>query len=67
VEIDAISTTTTIAKMAANCLEYQKQRMYLGYGLLGHVQAKCPTNPLKPFFLVVIEEDATGGSESGKG
>ena len=64
-EIDAIRGTTTLAKTAAERLEYQRQGKCWDCRKSGHIRAKCPTNPSKPLFLATVEEEIT--SESRKG
>lgn len=66
-EIDATSTLTAMAKTATDRIEYQKQGRCWGCGLHGHVRAKCPTNPSKPYSLAVIGEEEDGSTGSGKG
>jgi len=45
-EIDALrGPTTAMVKTPAERLEYQRQGRCWGCGQLGHVRARCPTNP----------------------
>lgn len=66
-ELDAISGTTALAKTAAERLEYQRQGRCWGCGQLGHIRAKCPTNPSKPFSIAAIGSENTSIEEWGKG
>lgn len=66
-EIDAISGTTALAKRAAERLEYQRQGRCWGCGKLGHIRAKCPTNPSKPLSIAALESEDTYIGELGKG
>lgn len=66
-EIDATSASTALAKTAADRMEYQKQGRCWGCGLHGHVRAKCPTNPSKPYSLAVVGEEEYGSIGPGKG
>jgi len=50
-ELGAVHTTTTLTKMATKRLEYR----CWGCGELGHVRAKCPTNPSKPLSIAIVE------------
>lgn len=63
-ELGAVRATSASAKTVAERLEYQRQGRCWGCGELGHVRAKCPTNPSRPLSIV-----ATAGGEgilSGK-
>jgi len=62
-EVDVIHVTTALAKTGAERLEYQRQGKCWGCGLVGHVQAKCPTNLSKPLSIAATGET----SDSGKG
>lgn len=66
-KIDAVSGTTILAKTAAQRLEYQRQGRCWGCGKLGHIRAKCPTNPSKPLSIVALESEDTYIGELGKG
>lgn len=65
-ELDAVHVSTALAKTANERLEYQRQGRCWGCGLLGHIRARCPTNPSKPLSLAVLEEEERGASGSGK-
>ena len=61
-ELGALRVTTALARTAAEHSEYQRQGRCWGCGEVGHVRAKCPTNPSKPLLLAAIN-----GLTSGKG
>lgn len=61
-ELGALRVTTAIARTAAERSEYQRQGRCWGCGEVGHVRAKCPTNPSKPLSLAAID-----GVMPGKG
>ena len=54
-ELGAIQVTTTLAKTDVERLKYQRQGRCWGCGEVGHVRAKCPTNPSKPLSISYIE------------
>ena len=64
-ELGAVRGTSALAKTAAERLEYQRQGKCWGCGRIGHVRAKCPTNPSRPLSLaaMVEENDGTSGKE----
>lgn len=59
-ELGAVRTTTALAKTAGERLEYQRQGRCWGCGELGHVRAKCPTNPSKPLSITAVEFTPSG-------
>lgn len=61
-ELGALRVTTALAKTAIERSEYQRQGRCWGCGEVGHVRAKCPTNPSKPLSLAAID-----GVNPGKG
>lgn len=63
-ELGAVRVTTALAKTPAERLDYQRQGRCWGCGLIGHVRARCPTNPSKPLSLSASEFEP---GESGKG
>lgn len=64
-ELGAIRGAPALAKTAAERLEYQRHGRCWGCGELGHVRAKCPTNPSRPLSIAATTE--SGSSASGKG
>lgn len=66
-ELDVTRVTTTLAKTAAEWLEYHKQGRCWGCGQMGHVRAKCLTNPSKPLSLAASERADMTRVDSGKG
>ena len=65
-ELDAIGGTTALAKTTAERLEFQRQGRCWGCGQLGHIQARCPTNPSKPLSIAALAKEDTKVNESGK-
>jgi Retrotransposon gag protein len=64
-ELGAVRGPPALAKTAAERLEYQRQGRCWGCGELGHIRAKCPTNPSRPLSLAAAT--GSGSSVSGKG
>ena len=62
-ELGAARVTTALAKTPTERLDYQRQGRCWGCGLVGHVRARCPTNPSKPLSLSTLEFEP---GESGK-
>ena len=66
-ELGATRATQALAKTAAERLEYQRQGRCWGCGELGHIRAKCPTNPSRPLSIsatMEMEETASGKEEA---
>jgi len=66
-EIDAMGGTTTLVKTTTKQLEFQRQGRCWGCGQLGHIQARCPTNPSKSLSLVALAKEDAKAKESEKG
>ena len=56
IELGVVWVTTALAKTTVERLEYQRQGRCWGYGEVGHVRAKCLTNPSKPLSISSVEE-----------
>ena len=65
-ELGAVRVTTTLAKMAVERLEYQRQGRCWGCGEIGHVRAKCPTNPSKSLSISSVEGEENDFSGKDK-
>jgi hypothetical protein len=66
-ELDATYTPSmALAKIAADRLEYQRERRCWGCGKMGHIRSRCPTNPSKPLTLVATGDEGRDPKGSGK-
>ena len=65
-ELDAIGGTMALAKIVAEQLEFQRQERCWGCGQLGHIRARCPTNPSKPLSIAALAKEDTKVNESRK-
>lgn len=67
-ELGAVRATSALAKTAAERLEYQRQGRCWGCGELGHVRAKCPTNPSRPLSIAAVAggEGILSGKEGAR-
>lgn len=55
-ELDATKVSMTLAKTAAERLEYQREGRCWGCGQLGHIRSKSPINLSKPLSFAVMDE-----------
>ena len=60
-ELGAICGSPALAKTVAERLEFQRQGKCWGCGELGHVHAKCPTNPSRPLSIAATTEVESSG------
>ena len=65
-ELGVVRVITALAKTAVERLEYQRQGQCWGYGKVGHVRAKCSTNPSKPLSISSVEEKENNFSRKDK-
>ena len=53
IELGVICGPSTLAKIVVDRLEFQHQSKCWGCGELGHVCARCPTNPSRPLSITI--------------
>ena len=61
-----VRITTTLTKIAAERLEYERQGRCWGYGEIGYVRAKCSTNISKPLSISFVEGEESNFSGKDK-